>query len=170
MVQSMPQNWTTPNVADRSGPDRIFPVRMDGGVIFARRGGKAVDLHGGYYRMATANSSNLAGFAECEAWPRVGGGTHAESGLMESTTGMRLPVNFNLQKAFVFPTSGGDMNTGLIGSDRDIIVPGQVIGNPVQCVDMTASAQGILRLSEEIDVAGKFVACTIPPDKRFGNL
>jgi hypothetical protein len=170
MVQSMPLQFNTPNSGPRTGPDRIFHVPMDGGVIFARRGGKFVDKHGAYYRLATANSSNLAGFAEVEAWPRVGGTAHPVSGILMSTTGMTCPINMNLQMSGVLPCSNGIMNEGLLGSDRDIIVVGAITGNPVQCVDMSASAQGILRLSEMVDQAGKYVACTIPPDKRYGNL
>lgn len=171
MAQSMPLTFNTPNAGPRTGPDRIFHVPMAGGVIFARRGGKFVDKHGGYYQLATANSSNLAGFAEVEAWPaRVGGTAHPVSEILQSTTGMLCPVNFNLQASAVLPCSNGVMNEGLLGSDRDIIVVGAVVGNPVQCVDMATSAQGILRLSEMVDQAGKYVACTIPPSKRFGNL
>ena len=162
--------YSTPNVDGQTGPDRIFPVQMDGGVIFARRGGKAVDKHGGYFRLATANSSNLAGFACTENWPKSLGATHPASLKIMSTTGMDVPVNFHLQCSFIFPTSNRPAVEGDRGHDFDIVVPGQTVGTPVQCINMASSAQGILRVSQIMDQYGDFVACTIPPGKRYGNL
>lgn len=164
-----PSGYSHPNIDGHTGPDRIYPIEYDGGVIFARRGGKFIDKHGGYYRLATANSSNLAGKAEVEAWPNTGA-THPVSEITMTTTGQVGPVNFAIQNSFAIPTSGRQAVEGDKGHDHDIIVPGQVIGNPVQCVDMTASAQGILRISDILDSDGDYVACTIPPDKLYGNL
>lgn len=165
-----PPGYSHPKVGPWTGPDRILWAQMDGGVIFNRRSGKFVDKHGGYYRLATANSSNLAGFACTEQFPKSPGGVaHTVSEIMQTTTGMEAPINFNLGASFVIPTSNRKAVEGDRGHDFDIIVPGQVVGNPIQCVNMSASAQGILRISEIID-DGDFVACVIPPSKRYGNL
>jgi hypothetical protein len=133
--------YTDPNCSDFDGPNRIKHVPFYAGTVFRRRGGKAVDLHH-RYQAATALSSNLAGFAEVED---VG----VTNGRPESIAdGDVLPVNFALEKTCVFPTSGAVVATEANrGKDYDIYVDAQ-----------RASADG------------RHVACSIPPDLRYGSI
>lgn len=151
--------FTDPNSAVYDGPDRIIHVQFLANQAFRRRGGKAVDLHQ-YYRAATANSSNLAGFAEVED---VG----VANGRPETVaTGDLLPVNFALEKTCVFPTSGAVPATEQHrGKDYDIYVD----ANSVQYVNLNAQTNGVLRVSRIVTTDGLWVSCGIPPDLRYGN-
>ena len=167
-----PTDMTMPKCGPFEGEDRIRWVIMDGGVIFSRHHGKAIDKHGGYYRLAQANSSNLAGFAEVADWPSafdVGASTHAESGEKQTSTGDRIPANFGANKTYVFPTSNRRAVAGDMGHDFDVIVTGALLGVPQQCINMNASAQGVLRLTEFVDSDGDWVAAKIPTEHRYGD-
>ena len=159
MARKMP-TFTDPNCNGYDGPDRIKQVPFAAGTIFGRRGGKAVDLHHDY-QAATANSSNLAGFAEVEA-VGVTGGRPASVAVND-----KLPVNMALEKTCVFPTSGGvACPEDYIGKDFDIYVD----GNGVQYVNINAQSNQVLRISKIVTVDAKHVACAIPVDLRYGNI
>lgn len=168
-----PTDYTHPNVGPWKGPDQIFHIQLDGGVIFARRGGKAIDKHGGWFRLAQANSSNLAGFAEVVDYPDqvfgLGYPTHPVSELKMTSTGDKIPANFGLQKSYVFPCSNRNLVEGDIGHDFDVIVPGVGVGNPVQCVNLNSSTYGVLRATELVSAGGEWGAFSIPPAIRYGN-
>jgi hypothetical protein len=151
--------FTDPNSAVYDGPDRIFQVPFASGTVFRRRGGKAVDLHH-RYQAATANSSNLAGFAEVEDVGVAGGRPASVS------DGDLLPVNMSLEKTNVFPTSGDVVCTEAhLGKDYDIFVD----ANGIQYVDLTSSVMGVLRASRIVTQDGLWVSCGVPPDLRYGN-
>lgn len=156
-MERMPQ-FNDPNVAVYDGPDRVLHVPFAAGTIFQRRGGKAVDLHH-RYQAATANSSNLAGFAEVEA---VGVANGRPATVADA---QRLPVNFGLEKSCVFPTTGRNATLADRGKDFDIVVVGGV-----QYVNLNASANGVLRVSRLVTQNGDFVSCVIPADLRYGNI
>ena len=167
-----PLDYTMPNVGPWDGPDRIKWVNLDGGITFARRGGKAIDKHGGWYRLAQANSSNLAGFAEVEEYPspfNIGARTHPVSELKMTSTGDRIPANFGSEKTYVFPCSNRQLVEGDLGHDFDIVVPGQAVGNPVQCVNLNSSTYGVLRATDLVDQDGDWGAFEIPEEHRYGN-
>jgi len=158
-VELMP-TYTDPNCSDLTGPNRILHVPFAAGTIFRRRGGKAVDLHN-RYNAATANSSNLAGFAEVEDVGVAGGKPDSVS------ADDALPVNFALEKACVFPTSGGVVATQANrGKDYDIYVD----ANGVQYLDLNSQTNQVLRLSQLASRDGLHVSVTIPPDLRYGNV
>jgi hypothetical protein len=156
-MERMP-TFTDPNVGVYDGEDRIMHVPFAAGTIFRRRGGKAVDLHH-RYRAATANSSNLAGFAEVEEVGVAGGRPTSVA------DGDTLPVNFSLHKSQVFPTTGRAANQADRGKDFDIFV--DATGR--QFVNMGASVMGVLRISRIVTADGLHVSCEIPPDLRYGN-
>lgn len=157
-MELMP-TYTDPNLDGYTGPNRIQHVGFAAGTIFRRRGGKAVDLHH-FYQAATANSSNLAGFAEVEDVGVAGGRPAAVAAAEE------LPVNFALEKACVFPTSGGvacpDTN---LGKDFDIFVDAA----GVQYIDLNGTTNQVLRISAIASRDRLHVAVVIPPDLRYGN-
>ena len=158
-MRKMP-TFNDPNVNAYDGADRIQMVQFAAGTIFRRRGGKAVDLHH-YYQAATANSSNLAGFAEVEDVGVANGRPDTVA------AGDELPVNMDLHKTFVFPTSGGlECADANIGKDFDIYVD----ANGVQYVNLNGTTNGVLRISKVVTVDRKHVACQIPPDLRYGNI
>ena len=148
-----------PNISAHTGPDRIFFCAFAAGTVFKRRGGKAV-VKAHYYQAATAAASNLAGFAEVE---EVG---TANGKPVSVGAGDILPVNFALEKAFVFPTTGRTAVVADIGKDYDLYVD----GSGVQYVDLGASNQGVLRVSQIVTKDANWVACAVPPGKRYGNL
>jgi hypothetical protein len=150
--------FTDPNASLYDGDDRIMQVGFAAGTIFRRRGGKAVDLHH-YYQAATANSSNLAGFAEVEDVGVTGGRPASVS------AGNKLPVNMGLNKSCVFPTTGRIAVETDRGKDFDIYVD----ANGVQYVNLSASTNGVLRVSRIVTSDGSNVSCVIPPDLRFGT-
>lgn len=153
-------SFTDPNVGPYDGEDRILHVPFAAGTVFRRRGGKAVDLHH-RYQAATANSSNLAGFAEVEE-VGVAGGRPPES----VADGDTLPVNFSNHKTQVFPTTGRDATEVDRGKDFDVYVD----PNGVQYVNMNSSVNGVLRVSRLVTAGGDHVSCIIPDDLRYGNL
>lgn len=152
-------NLTDPAARTYDGVDRIAWVEMDGGVVFPRRGGKGVML-AGRYRHANANSSSLAGWLEMDAVGVTNG--HPVS----VTSGDRLPVNFDLSKTAVFPTSNRPAVEADIGRDFDIIAG----ADHTQYVNMNATGLGVLTVTNVIDKDGEWVAVRIPADKRYGNL
>ena len=153
------ETFTDPNADGYDGVDRIMHVPFAVDTVFRRRGGKAVDLHH-RFQAATANSSNLAGFAEVED---VG----VSGGKPESVAdGDILPVNMGLEKSNVFPTTGRDATEADVGKDFDIYVD----GNGVQHVDLGNSTHGVLRVSRLVTRDGDYVSCVIPPDLRVGNV
>ena len=153
------KTFTDPNASAWNGVDRIQHVSFAAGTVFRRRGGKAVDLHH-RFQAATANSSNLAGFAEVED---VG----VSGGRPESVAdGDTLPVNMGLEKSFVFPTTGRAATEADVGKDFDI----HVDGNNVQFVNLDSTTHGVLRVSEVVTANGSYVACVIPVDLRHGNV
>jgi hypothetical protein len=117
-----------------------------------------VDLHA-YYQAATANSSNLAGFACVEDVGVANGKPDTVN------AGDFLPVNMAVTKAFVFPTTGRDATLNDIGKDFDIYVDGA----GVQFVNLGASVHGVLRISAIVTQDGDWVSVTIPPDLVYGN-
>ena len=151
--------YTDPNLNGYDGPNRIIHSPFAAGSQFCRRGGKAVDLHH-YFQSATANSSNLAGFAEVEQ-VGIAGGREPTS----ITDGMELPVNFDLGKTAVFPTTGRAATDADAGKDFDI----HVDANGCQFINMGASVNGVLRVSRLASADGLHVSCEIPPDLRYGN-
>lgn len=157
MPERMP-TFTDPNVSLYDGPDRIMAVPFAAGTIFRRRGGKAVDFHT-RYQAATANSSNLAGFAEVED-VGVAGGRPASV-----CDGDRLPVNFQLNKGAVFPTTGRAATQADRGHDFDIFVDAA----GAQFINLGASVMGVLRVSRIVTADGSHVSVVIPPDLRYGN-
>lgn len=159
-MELMP-TYTDPNCSDYTGPNRIMHVPFASGTIFRRRGGKAVDLHH-YYQAATANSSNLAGFAEVEDVGVTGGRP------VSVAAAQTLPVNFALEKACVFPTSGGVEADAVthVGKEFDIYVD----ANGVQYIDLNSTTHQVLRVSQIASRDGKHVSCVIPADLRHGNL
>ena len=158
MPELMPTE-NDPNVSAHTGPDRILWNAFAAGTIFRRRGGKAVDKHH-YYQAATANSSNLAGFAEVE---EVGVAVTGKP--VSVSAGDELPVNHSLEKAFVFPTTGRAATTADIGKDYDIYVD----ATGIQYVNLGASTKGVLRISQIVTRDAMWVACMVPPDLRYGN-
>jgi len=157
MPEPMDQ-FNDPNVSVYDGMDRIMSVQFGWHEVFRRRGGKAVDKHN-HYHAATANSSNLAGFAEVDEVGVHGGHPeHVHYGM--------LPVNFDLHKTCVFPTTGRPATEVDRGHDFDLYVD----GNGVQFVNLNASSKGILRVSRIVTADGMFVSCGIPPDMRYGNI
>ena len=155
---TQPLGVTDPNIGPHSGQDRILHAPFAAGTIFDRRGGKAVDLHH-RYQAATAASSNLAGFAEVE---EVGTSDGRPASVAD---GDELAVNFGLQKAFVFPTTGRKAVAADVGKGFDIAV----VGN-AQHIDLTSSANQVLTVVKVVDNDGDFVSAAIPVGKRFGNL
>jgi hypothetical protein len=103
----------------------------------------------------------LAGFAEVEDVGVAGG---------RPTTvadGDDLPVNFALEKACVFPTSGGvEADETNVGKDYDIFVD----GTGRQFLDLNGTTNQVLRVSQIASRDNLHVACVIPPDLRYGNL
>lgn len=171
-MPEQPTDYTMPKVGPFDGEDRIRRIVLDGGVIFSRHHGKAIDKHGGYYRLAQAVSSNLAGFAEVADYPTAfdtSAATHAASGIKQSTTGDRIHANFGANKTYVFPTSNRKAVEGDMGHDFDIVVPGAVAGNPQQCINMNSSIYGVLRPVEIVDNDGDWVAAKIPTEHRYGD-
>lgn len=150
--------FTDPNVSAHDGDERIIHVPFAAGTAFRRRGGKAVDLHH-RYQAATAVSSNLAGFACVE---EVG---YANGRPVSIADGDELPVNMELNKSFIFPTTGRIVTEADRGKDFDLYVD----ANGKQCVNMNASVTGVLRISRIVTKDGLFAACVIPPDLRYGN-
>jgi len=158
-VELMP-TYTDPNCSDADGPNRIMHAPFAAGTIFRRRGGKAVDLHH-RYQAATANSSNLAGFAEVEDVGVAGGRPDSVA------DGDIIPVNVALEKTCVFPTSGGVVATEANrGKDYDIFVD----ANGVQFIDLNGQTNQVLRISRLWSRDGLHVSVAIPPDLRYGNL
>lgn len=151
--------FTDPNASLYDGVDRIMHVPFAAGTVFRRRGGKAVDLHH-RYQAATANSSNLAGFAEVED---VGVALGRPTSVADGDT---LPVNMGLEKSCVFPTTGRVAVASDVGKDYDIYVD----GNGVQYVNFGATTNGVLRVSRIVTADGSHVSCVIPPDLRYGNV
>jgi hypothetical protein len=152
-------HFTDPNAMAYDGEDRILHPPFAAGTIFRRRGGKAVDFHH-RFQAATANSSNLAGFAMVEDVGVAGGRPETVA------DGDLVPVNFNLHKTCVFPTTGRVATEADRGHDFDIYVD----ANGVQYVNLLATQHGVLRISRLVCQAGDFVSCSIPPDLRYGNL
>jgi hypothetical protein len=148
-----------PNVSVYDGEDRILHAMFAAGTIFRRRGGKAVDFHH-RYQAATANSSNLAGFAECEDVGVAGGRP------VSIADGDTIPVNFGLHKSCVFPTTGRVAVESDSGHDFDIFVD----ANGVQFVNLLSSQMGVLRVSRLVTATGDHVSCVIPVDLRYGNV
>jgi len=134
-------------------------VKMDGGVVFPRRGGKGVMLCGSY-RHANANASTLAGWLEMDAVGVTGG--HPDS----ITSGDRLPVNFGISKTCVFPTSNRAAVEADIGRSFNIVAG----ADHTQYVNLNATSLGILTVTNVLDVNGAYVAVKIPEAKRYGNL
>lgn len=151
--------YSDPKVGPWDGADNVRHVPFASGTVFRRRGGKAVDLHH-RYQAATANSSNLAGFAEVDEVGVSGG--HPAS----VSDGDDLAVNFGLEKTHVFPTSGRAAVESDRGKDFDIAVD----ANNVQYVDMSTQSNKVLRIVRVLDDDGAYVACSIPTDLRYGNL
>lgn len=151
-------NFTDPACRTYEGEDRVLWVPFAASQAWARRGGKAVDLHH-RYQAATANSSNLAGWLEMDVVGVTGG--HPAS----VSAGDELPVNFGLQKTCVFPTTNRAAVATDIGKTFDILVSGNT-----QYVNMTASSNNIVRLEKVLDVNGSFVSVSIPVGVRHGNL
>jgi len=151
-------NMTDPACRTRDGLDRIKWVQFSASQIFARRGGKAVDLQA-KYQAATASSSNLAGFLEMDVVGVSGG--HPAS----VSDGDLLPVNMGLEKTCVFPTTGRVATIDDVGRTFDIVV----VSN-AQYVNMLADTKSILRVDDVIDDGGEYVSVSIPVGKRHGNL
>ena len=152
--------YTDPNVSVYDGPDRILQVPFAAGTIFARRGGKAVDLHH-RFQSATANSSFLAGFAEVDVVGLADG--HPES----VADGDELPVNFAKEKSCVFPTSGGVLADDThIGKEFDVYVDAAGL----QYVNLNGHTHDVLRVSRLVTADGLHVSCVIPDDRRFGSI
>jgi len=149
---------TDPSCRTYTGVDRIYWVPMAASQVFARRGGKAVDLHH-RYQAATASSSNLAGFIETDAAGIATG--HPAS----TSDGDLLPVNFGNSKSCVFPTTGRAATAADVGKRFDIAVV-----SSAQFVNMSASSKGILQIEKVLDNGGAWVAASIPADKRYGTL
>lgn len=158
MSEKMPK-FNDPVCGPYSGDDRILHVPFAAGTVFPRRGGKAVDLHH-RYQAATANSSNLAGFIEVQAIGVAGADPASVA------DGDSFPVNFGLKKTAVFPTTGRVATAADVGKDFDIYVD----GDGVQYVNLNASNNGVLRVSQLVTADGVHVACAIPVDLRYGNL
>ncbi len=153
-------NFTDPNCGPYEGEDRILHAQFATGTAFKRRGGKAVERgNTAYYVAATANSTTLAGFAEVEECGVTGG--RPES----ITNGDTLPVNFGLHKTAVFPTTGRVATVADVGHDFDVYV-----ADNKQFIHMTKQTTGVLRVEKVLDDAGNWVAVSIPPTKRYGNL
>lgn len=153
------KSFTDPACMAHDGVDRIRWVECDASVSFPRRSGKAMCKHD-YYRKALAVSSTLAGFLELTS---VG---QSDSPITSVSSGQKLPINFGVDKTFVFPTS----NRAAV--DRDIgHLHAIVVGSDgTQYVNMSATNPGILTITEVCDEAGSFVAVRIPESVRFGNL
>ena len=151
-------NFTDPVCGTYDGDDRIYHVPFAASQALARRGGKAIDLHH-QYQAATANSSNLAGFLEVDAI----GVTNGHPATVAN--GDLLPVNMGLSKTCVFPTSNRAAVASDVGKAFDILV-----ANNIQYVNMNASANAVLTITEVLDANGSYVACSIPGGKRYGNL
>ena len=159
MPRKMP-TYSDLNCDGYDGEDRIKHVKFAAGTIFGRRGGKAVDLHH-RYQAATANSSNLAGFAEVQA---VGETNGRPASVADGDT---LPVNMGLEKTNIFPTSGAaTCSDDLVGKDFDIYVD----GDGYQYVDLSNQTNGVLRIAGVATIDRKHVACSIPTDLRYGNI
>lgn len=148
--------FTDPVCGAHDGVDRIKWVQFDG-AIFPRRGGKGVMLCG-MYRNANANSSTLAGFLETDA---VGTQGHPDG----ITTGQLLPVNFELHKSHVFPTTGRLAVVGDIGRAFNIWCDAL----ETQHVDMNTTNLAILTIEDILD-NGRYVGVTIPINKRYGYI
>lgn len=151
-------NFTDPACRTRDGVDRVFWVQFAASQVFGRRGGKAVDLHQ-RYQAATANSSNLAGFLEMDLVGATGG--HPAS----LSAGDKLPVNFGVDKTCVFPTYGRAATELDIGKSFDVYV-----SNDNQYINVAASAQSVLTITEVLDTAGAWVAAKIADGKKYGAL
>ena len=152
-------NFTDPNVGAYSGETRLMHVPFAASTVFKRRGGKAVVLNH-RYEAATAVASNLAGFAEVE---EVG----TANGRPTSTAdGDLLPVNMGLQATAVFPTTGRVATMADKGKDFDIYVD----ANGVQMVNLSNTSKKVLRVSQLVTVGGEYVACSIPPTMRYGDI
>jgi len=148
--------FTDPVCGAHDGVDRIKWVQFDG-AIFPRRGGKGVMLCG-MYRNANANSSTLAGFLETDV---VGTSGHPDA----ITTGQLLPVNFELHKSHVFPTTGRLAVVGDIGRSFNIWCDAL----ETQHVDMNTTNLAILTIEDILD-NGRYVGVTIPVNKRYGYI
>jgi hypothetical protein len=158
-MTEMAKAFSDPNCGTYDGEDRVMHVPFAASQVFKRRGGKAVDLHH-RYQAAVATSSNLAGFIELE---EVGTSAGRPATVAD---GDLLPVNMGLHKAAVLPTTGRVATVADVGKNFDIFVD----GDNVQFVNMGASSKGVLRVSRLVTSGGDFVACTIPPDKRYGSI
>jgi len=157
-MELMP-TFTDPNVGPYDGEDRILHVPFAASSFFRRRGGKFVDLHH-RYRVANANSSNLAGIAEVE---EVG---TANGRPVSVADGDELAVNFSKHKTCVIPTTGRAANAADVGKDFDIYVD----ANNVQMINLNAQVNGVLRVSRLVSRDGLHVSAIIPTDLRYGDI
>jgi hypothetical protein len=83
------------------------------------------------------------------------------------SAGDHLPVDFDLTRSQLFPTSGGVVATEAhLGKDYDIYVD----ANGIQYVNLNAQTYGVLRIAGIETQDGLTVSCVIPPDLRYGNL
>lgn len=153
------KDFTDPNVSVYDGEDRILHVPFAASTVFKRRGGKAVVLNH-RYEAATAVASNLAGFAEIEEV-----GTSAGRPVTVAD-GDELAVNFGLQKTAVFPTTGRVATAADVGKDFDIYVD----ANGIQQVNLSNTSKQVLRVARLVTKGGEYVACAIPPTKRYGDI
>ena len=160
MSEKMP-NFTDPTCRAYRGTDRIRWVNHDGNALYARRGGKGVELGANsYYRSANTNSSTLAGWFVNDAAGMTGG--HPES----NTSGALLPVNFGLDKTCVFPTSNRVAATTDIGRAFNVLRT----YDGTQYVDLNSTGLGIVTVSSIIDSAGNYVEVKITDNKRYGSI
>jgi len=160
-----PLLYDTPNIGPQTGPTRTFQIPFDGAQFIHRRGGKFVQRGAGiYYILAPTNATTLAGYAETEQFPPP------VTGLTQTTSGMRLPVNFNIDMSGNIPVYGRKAVEADIGRDFKIITTGNIPAQTlIQRINLNSSL-GPLRVSEIIDRSGSYVAATIVPAARFGNL
>lgn len=159
MTQAIRENFSDPLCGHNSGDQTIKWCAFAASQVAGLRSGKAVDLHT-RYQIATATSSNLAGFLASDAIGVTGG--HPAS----VSDGDELPVDMGENTTFVMPTSNRRATANDIGKAYDIVVSSE----SVQCVNMATSAKQILTVVELIDTNGDFVSVRIPSTKRHGQL
>ena len=152
-------HMTDPNTQQYDGPCRIRHVPFEGGDVFRRRGGKAVDKHH-FYRSAVAASSNLAGFAVVDEIGVVGGQIETVA------LGEMLPVDMHPERTQLFPTTGRLAIPADVGKDCDLYVD----TNGIQYANLDAHATNVLRISDIVTWDMAWVSCGIPPALRYGNL
>lgn len=158
-MNSKVNRFSDPSLQTHDGAERIKWVEGYSDVTFAKISGKAVGLHD-YYRKATADSSSLAGFVNIDSIGVTGG--HPAT----MATGTLIPVNMAEDATQVFPTSNRDAAVTDVGKAYDIVVTSA----GVQCINLAATAKGILTVSNILDNDGKFVAARIASGKRYGNI